>query len=80
MFNGEYSGLAGQKKLRTFLAAEIVARLQDRFSLGHVGLALWVEDHFLVLRGSGTATFGGPGSGEVSLDGENRDIDDENYE
>jgi hypothetical protein len=41
---------------------------------------LRVEDHFLALRGGGTATLGGPGPGEISLDGSNQDIDDENYE
>jgi hypothetical protein len=41
---------------------------------------LRVEDHFLALRGGGTATLGGLGPGEISLDGSNHDIDDESYE
>lgn len=72
--------LAGQKKLRTFLATEIVARLQDRFSFGHVGSTLWIEDHFLALWRRRTSAIGGPGSGAICPDGENHDIDDENDE
>jgi len=41
---------------------------------------LRVEDHFLALRGGGTAALGGPGPGEISLNGDNHKVDDKSYE